>query len=442
MIYDGPRRQGRFIKNGSKVMSKVSLVDFSFKEINDAKVVTLDNAQRTILHSTYHDEVEMKECVQLPDRFNEDLSTRDHRRPVIFPTDFTKEWERDKRLRKDRVSHQDEDDFDYDQESVRLRQDQETAAMLRAADEEHVVNGTKEGTNTSAKTKAEIRTPASVNFVEAAPEAPVAPVAAPAGGVKPAPVKQWESMDVVGKAINGLLLPEDEEPGSPAQSVVDAANQPEAKRADAFIPTATKQAASSTPVDPEAEASEDYKARLEALKVQEQKLLEVLEEAKAHGYRDGFRMGEEKAELQGRQHAGLLFGKVTELIHEFSGLKHEVLNNVQENFYELCQAMAESLVKREFSINPETFVAVLRRAIAEAVEPGKFKIKVNPETFDRIAALGSNDIMDTLVRDKEMAVGDFKIESQLSVVDVNVTKMISELLRQADLNLFQEDKAG
>jgi flagellar biosynthesis/type III secretory pathway protein FliH len=102
--------------------------------------------------------------------------------------------------------------------------------------------------------------------------------------------------------------------------------------------------------------------------------------------------------------------------------------------------MAEALVKREFSIHPETFVAVLRRAIAEAVEPGKFKIRVNPETYERVASLGQSDILESLVRDNEIATGDFKIESQLSVVDVSVTKMIAELLQQADLNLFQTEK--
>ena len=148
----------------------------------------------------------------------------------------------------------------------------------------------------------------------------------------------------------------------------------------------------------------------------------------------------EKGELQVRQNATMVFGKVKELIQEFSTLKHAILDNVQQNFYELSQAMAEALLKREFSIRPEAFVQVLRRAISEAVEPGKFKIRVNPEFFDKIAALGDQEIKEALVKDGEIPVGDFKIESQLSVVDVNVGKMIADLLAQADLELFSEEE--
>ena len=97
MYYEGPRRKGRFIKNGSRVMEKVSLIDYSFKDMNDAKVITLDNAKRTILHSSFHGEKDLADAVAPADKFNDNLIAREGMRPVIFPTDFTKEWERDKK---------------------------------------------------------------------------------------------------------------------------------------------------------------------------------------------------------------------------------------------------------------------------------------------------------------------------------------------------------
>lgn len=428
MIKDGPRRQGRFIKSGSKVMDKVSLVDFSFDELNDAKVITPDNAKRTIIHSSFHAAEELNDAVVGPPKFNEDLSTRDSMRPVIFPTDFTKEWERDKKLRKDRVARQDDDDFDYDLEATRQKEEEERLAAIIAAEEEEEREKAKQQNQRQPGAKQN-------------PAAPVTPAAAakqatPAGG-------QWQSMDVVGKAIKGLMTEGEDDglPGAPIQQAPAApAPAPAPKTTDSFIPVGSAPTGAGAPIDPEAVAAEEYRQRVETLKANEAKLAELAEEAKAQGYRDGFRMGEEKAELQARQNASQLFGKVSELIHEFAGLKHEILNNVQENFYELCQAMAESLIKREFSLHPDTFVAVLRRAIDEAVEPGKFKIRVHPETFERIAGLGSSEILESLVRDKDIQAGDFKIESQLSVVDVSVTKMISELLQQADLSLFQQDQ--
>ncbi len=417
--YEGPRRLGRFLKKGSKVLERVSLMDFSFEEINGAQVIDLDNSKRTIVHSQYHSDKELGETVYTPARFNEDLIAADQKRSVILPMDFTKEWERDRRSRKDRAlrseGEDEEFDFEYD-------------AAVRFQEHKH------------GKAVAEAPTaPVPVATLQGAPEAvvqaaaPVAKAASPKETVKEAPkaaapkapahneTPKYESMDVVGKAIKNLMVTPSEGPAAE------------------FIPVNTK------PASQAAEAVEDnaamsYKQRVEQQQIDQKKLDELVEEAKAKGYRDGFGVGEEKGEMQVRQNAQAIFGKVSELMQEFGNLKHEILDNVQQNFYELCQAMAESLIKREFSIHPEAFVTVLRRAISEAVEPGKFKIRVHPEFFEKLASLGDQDIREALVKDLDVEPGDFKIESNMSVVDVSIKKMISDLLSQADLTLFQNEK--
>jgi flagellar assembly protein FliH len=184
-----------------------------------------------------------------------------------------------------------------------------------------------------------------------------------------------------------------------------------------------------------------YRQRLERQKLEEAEAAAVVEEAKTQGYRDGFRTGEEKGEIVVRQKAQEVFQRVESLVNELQRTKHDVLANVQENFYELCQAMAEALLKREFSIRPESFVTVMQRAIAEAVEPGKVKVRVHPETYDRLAGLGSAEVTALLVKDAEVEPFDFKVESSLSVVDVSVRKLIGDLLQQADLSIFQDDQA-
>jgi flagellar biosynthesis/type III secretory pathway protein FliH len=457
MHYEGPRRFGRFIKKDSKVMEKVALVDFSFSELSASRAIDYDNTKRNVIHAQAHEQAEMKATVRAPTSFNQDLIPEELKRPIILPVDFTKEWERDKTMRKDRVMAQDEDEYDLDYEMAQR-------AGLAGVDD------------LLPSSAAKAPPPASA--------APVAPVAAKGPAAPPvgSPAKtvdndssrapfgasgktQYQSMDVVGHDIMSLAQQAQDPlaaavakpvrfkteaaagaaapstatatPGSTGAAGGFVPMQPQAPQTPSPQATTPSTAPAATPVsDPEADAAAIYKERLEQDRKRAEENARVAEEAKAEGYRDGFRMGEEKAELQARAHASQLFGKVHELIGEFANLKQDILTNVQENFYELCQAMAEALIKREFSINPEAFTTVLRRAISEAVEPGKVKIKVNPETFDRVATLGDKDILAAMVKDPAIAAGDFKLESNLTVVDVSVSRMISDLLAKADLDLF------
>jgi flagellar biosynthesis/type III secretory pathway protein FliH len=454
MMFDGPKKVGRFIKKGSKVLGKVALTEFSFQEICAAPVVSHDNQSRSIIHSKFHEPVHLEKNVQAPEKFDADLQNENQRRPLLRPLDFTRDWERDKKLRKSRHARLgDEDEIDYEMDQ----------------DEDEDGDGFQAGVVPAVAASGDAKSAASAAAGEPK-QAPKTNINAdanakpgdPAGNPNQQEGPRYDSMDIVGKAIKNLM--HHDEAGTPEQPLsagnvkagvakapapqapVAAAATPVAQstapQADAFIPATTQGTAGQQAThDPEAEAAKLYQQRLAEQKLIEERAAAAIEEAKAKGYRDGFVLGEEKAELQARQKSAAVFGKVGELIHEFAGLKTEILNNVQENFYELCQAMAEALLKREFSIKPETFATVLRRAVSDAVEPGEFKIRVHPEMFDRISALGDAALTKTLVKDAEVAVGDFKIESDLSVVDGQVGKLIKDLLEQADLNIFDVDDA-
>lgn len=416
MFEDGPRRQGRFIKNGSRVAQKVEVSEFIFREMAKTPTIQHDNAARSIVHAKYHIQEELEETVRPPDTFNEDLQGNAPRRSVILPLDFTKDWERDKKLRKDRSMRSDEEiDFEFDQNlgSPTDEEEEETEAAVAAAETQGAA-------------------PSSASAAKGAAGQPSAGVGrgTPTAAGRADQEQHYATIDAVGAAIKSLMTG-----GEPVPTAGVTLKAP-----DAFVPITTQSA-----VDVEAKAAEEYKQRLAAQKVYEAEAKAAAEEAKAQGYRDGFRLGEEKAEFAARQHASQVFGKVSELIQEFSNLKSEILTNVQENFYELSQAIAEALVQREFSVNPETFTTVLKRAIQEAVEGDSFKIRVHPEMYDRIVALGGDtarELMPSLTKDPEVEAFDFRIESNLTVVDANVRKMIKELLDKADLNLFEGEKAS
>jgi flagellar biosynthesis/type III secretory pathway protein FliH len=437
MSHDGPKRSGRFIKKDSKVLKKIALTEFSFQEICSTAVVSHDNQSRSIIHSKFHDPAHIDTNIKAPEKFDNDLQNENQRRMVLHPLDFTKDWERDKKMRKVRNSHLgDDDEIEFDLETAESRSDDEESAA------EELQHSRVKNTNTQEP----LATGAAVDSKNTQTSVKPCGIDTLNKGETP----RYDSMAFVGKAIKNLMQFDDEavpsgqpltgdssHPPSPplVNTTKPAAPLPQSEAANEFIPV-TSNTNTQENMDPEADAARQYQQRQVEQKLLDEKVTAAIEEAKVKGYRDGYILGEEKAELQARQKTAAIFGKVSDLIQEFSQLKLTILDNVQENFYEICQAMAEALLKREFSIKPEAFATILKRAITETIEPEEFKIRVHPEMYDRVSALGDLELTKTLVKDSEIPLGDFKIESDLSVVDGQVGKLIKDLLEQADLNIF------
>ncbi len=381
---DGPKRLGRFLKKGTSVFEKISLVDFSFQDIKAPKGLTPDNANRTIIHIENHDQESLDHALKEHTKFDLDLISPEDRQRVIMPRDFTADWERDRSMRKRKVARFDDDDFELELDSLK-------------------------------RTK----TP-----VQPAPDTPSDLPSPP-----PAPkIDTWQTMEEVGKAINEL------------HSKETSKEQPIQPMVQSTIP----ENSNFTQVSPEQEVAalaqyQRQQQELAKMKAEFQEELEnILESEKAKAYREGFSLGEEKAELQTRTKSVELLKNITQIVAELSQLKFLILSNVQENFYTICQAIGEALVKREFSIHPDTFAEVLRRALSESVQPNNVKILVHPEMYDKLMTLNIADLKGILQKDDQIDKAGFKLESHLSVIDGNISEMISKMLKQADLGIFDK----
>jgi flagellar biosynthesis/type III secretory pathway protein FliH len=424
LIQDGPKRQGRFIKKGSTVAKNIALQEFPFAEINTLPTLAHDNSSRSIIHSSYHETVAIDVATKYPDKFDDDLANSREQRPVLVPLDFTADWERTKTMRRDRIkNNDDDDDFDYE---AAIR-----AARLKAEDGPDPIAETPPPAGGEAP-----RAPAPAKAPEvaaSAAEADDAVAAMQAAGFRFSKASSEESEPApVQQAAPQRPLPPPQRPAEPSPAAADELISALNDQPSPFIPMAAS----------EADVAEEYRRRLAQKEQDEKERVKLEEEAKARGYREGFRIGEEKGATFARQNAGALFGKVSELIDELGNLRKLILDNVQDNFYEICQAMAEALFKREFTIHPETFAAVIKRAIEEAVEPGKIKVRVHPEMFERISALGVKDLEPVLVKDPSIEPSDFRVESEQAVVDASLSKIVADFLTQADLALVEEGGDG
>ena len=410
---EGPQKFGRFIKKGDRLLKSIALEEFSFTEIAESQLTVLDNTEGSILHVRLHDADDLRDSVKDPGKFNQTLVDPAKMRGIIRPSDFTADWRDSRNQLGRRANKDDDDDLDFG-----LQPDGKSAAPAPDAREDQT-------------------RPATTQVPQAAPHNLRTPEAAvdeqddqDVGGfrIERQPETQPESLEQL-RPTNATF-----DPGSVAKAAATMAHQEQRIAESDFIPINQ-----GIPVaNPEQQAVDEYRNRLAVQKSNEALLAELSEEARAKGWQEGFKIGEEKAELQYRQNVSVMFAKLADLIGEFERLKFDVLENVEHNFHDLCQAMAEALLRREFDIHPQAFGDVLRKAISETVPQDTFKIRVHPETWEKISKLDASDIIPNLIKDGSIALGDFRIESQLSVVDSGARKLISSLLEQVDIGLFKE----
>lgn len=448
MQQDGRKRRGRFIKQGSSILDKISLNEFSFDDISNLPTILPDNTRKSVIHAPYHEPSELSEAVRPFKNIQQDLIPQHQRRPVMTPLDFSKDWERARRMRRNKDETQDEEEFDYENAMAHAKAVRDSAkksnlsqsTSSKTSSEEDSISPNQhmgiDAHNTQNPLHILRKNEGIEGDSELAENTPQFPSQVENKGLN------WGSMDIAGKAINDLGHKTQTEFSSPLKVAVDTFKK-KSDMTEEFIPQSGQSDQIHGLHDPELAAAEEYKNRVHDKQIDQEELKNLIEEEKAHGYRDGYRLGEEKAEIQVRAASKEMFEKVESLIQDFGNLQKSMMENVQENFFIVCQALAESLLKREFTIHPEAFNAVMERAITEAIEPGKVKVRVHPDTYDRLVSIGKNQLIDTLIKDPDVAQGDFKLESQMSVVDVNIGKLVAQLLSQADLNLFDAlEQAG
>lgn len=416
MFEDGPQRSGRFLKGNSKLIKKVKLSEFSFKELCEVALVLPDNSSKSIIHSKYHPE-SIEERISPSTNFFEDFQADGSlRRPILQPIDFTAEVEAI-RKRKKANRNRDEDDF---------------LGFGEFGDEEETTMSTEENEDdeNSSSSDSPQEAPGEV-FGEEDEDEFAAHHDSTSDEVNDI---ADDGLSSVGNAINELVNTESHitpPPLSATDPTALAANTH--KNTDGFIPVNIND---QHPLEPnyENQSAPSDQAQMPT----QEEVDSIMSEAKAKGYEDGYRQGEEKALIQSKSENSQLFGKVSELISEFNGLKRDILENVQENFYEIVLATAEAFIKKEFATNPESFATVIQRAIDESIKDDSIKILVHPDMLAKLQQANITELQSHLAADKEIPFGEFKIESQLSVVDGNIRKIVQEMLDNTNIELFDE----
>jgi flagellar biosynthesis/type III secretory pathway protein FliH len=389
------KTMGRFIKNGDPIRKVLNISTFNLAEICESPYTSADNPNANIIHEKLHTPEEIEVGVRLSSEI-ENVFQPNEERIVIRPLDFTDEWRRQKKRQANRQSRVDEDD-DLDIYTQSLNHDDD--------DEDR------------------IRSPYALDPVVAAPAntAPVTGRSTSAQATTATTTTPTPPVDVAPPTISPLSAEKAAAPApSQAQSKTPAAPQAPATKNDDFVPY----------MSPGDVVAVEH--------ISEEELEAIRAAARNEGYRDGFRLGEEKATIEARQKVQAIVTEIGNIIGELQGMQKSILNHAQENFQMICQSLIESLLQREFKMNPETFALVIERAISEALPDDDFKVFVSSSIAKDLNTWQNSALKQHIKADDSLKDFHFRVEGKHASVDADLHKIISELLNQADLNLFDE----
>jgi len=103
------------------------------------------------------------------------------------------------------------------------------------------------------------------------------------------------------------------------------------------------------------------------------------EKSFAQGEKDGFELGEKKAEK--------VVENIENLFNEMAGLKHDVLRQYEREIIDLIFAVAEKIVHHEVKSKESVIKNAIFDALEMAVEKSKVVFNVNPDDYDYVEKL-------------------------------------------------------
>ena len=429
------KRPGRFIKKHSKLADVVSVKNFSLIDICAVPVTYPDNPNGNIIHQYLHEDAELADGIRRSSEI--DTNLEQGFRPILQPMDFTEEWNRQKnRLSAGNSRYDEEDELELELEYLNKKKKGDPSS--------------DETPNNSSETKA---IAPEQNATEEQKEPPIIPEQqAPPILEEQTPNQSLDptQQEIAEENIHSTESGESSQANFRIQkdniaSVADAINQVsepddgiqnlashKITESDEFTPMKTD----TNGINPEVAAMDEYKQQSLISEEEKQKLIE---EAKSIGYNEGFKIGEQKAALQFQEQNHILLQRFQQSMQHMQSLKKNILQNAQENFVILAKALSEALLRKEFQLDPNALAAVISRVIDETVPGDEFKILVNEQTRDHLQQSLPDKLAEKLTVAEGIETFDFKIESNLTVVDGKVTQIVSDLLENANLDLFESD---
>lgn len=148
-------------------------------------------------------------------------------------------------------------------------------------------------------------------------------------------------------------------------------------------------------------------------------------EAFAKGYAEGERAGEDAAGVRVAER----LDRLATAIDEIAVLRLQVLRQSEQDVVRLALAMAERVIRREASVDPDLLIVMARVAIERLGERAEAAIHLNPEDVPRDRVDNAASPV-TIVADASIPRGGCIVRSGIGTIDSSFDAQMRELSRE------------
>jgi flagellar biosynthesis/type III secretory pathway protein FliH len=104
-----------------------------------------------------------------------------------------------------------------------------------------------------------------------------------------------------------------------------------------------------------------------------------LEEVKENAFQDGFAEGQRVGFESGVKKVDSVINSLYQALAQLQNIRQEIHQELEKEMVQLALAIAKKIVCHEVKTTQETVVCIAREALSRVENPGKIRIKLNPE---------------------------------------------------------------
>jgi flagellar assembly protein FliH len=179
------------------------------------------------------------------------------------------------------------------------------------------------------------------------------------------------------------------------------------------------------------EILQEAKMRVEAMLKQTQLQVEAIhDQAKKNGWQAGYAEGQQQAYSE--MEAGL--AQIKTVANSALTTKEQFLKNSQADLNELAVAIAEKIITKQLSLDPQLVAEIVGQAIKNANINGACRIRVNPADYEilspswqSIPSMQPSDQKWELISDKGIKRGGCVIDVQGGILDAQVETQLQQV---------------
>jgi flagellar assembly protein FliH len=145
----------------------------------------------------------------------------------------------------------------------------------------------------------------------------------------------------------------------------------------------------------------------------------------------GYADGERAAQAEAARQLEVTTRQLSATIDEIAALRLGVMRRAERELIHLALAMAQRVVRRELSLDPDLLLVIARVAIDRLGERATAVVRLHPADHTVLSkgALEANGTIE-LVADPEVPRGGCRIQSAFGEVDAGIDAQIRELARE------------